>query len=59
VANEVGVDVMDLIANNLVPPTKAFTQTPQWNVLRSHAPLMLTGEISAREYGEEIEKARE
>jgi len=59
VANEVGVDIMDLIADNLVPPTKAFTQTAQWNVLRSHAPLMLTGDISSREYGEEIEKARE
>jgi len=59
VANEVGVDVMDLIANKLVPPIKAFTQTPQWNVLRSHAPLMLTGEISPLEYGQEIEKARE
>jgi multiple sugar transport system substrate-binding protein len=59
VANEVGVEIMELTANKLVPPTKAFTQTPQWNVLRSHAPLMLKGEISAREYGEEIEKARE
>jgi ABC-type glycerol-3-phosphate transport system substrate-binding protein len=59
VANQVGVDIMKLIANKLVPPTKAFTQTAQWNVLRSHAPLMLTGDISPREYGEEIEKARE
>jgi len=58
VANQVGVEIMELVANKLVPPTKAFTQTAQWNVLRSHAPLMLTGDISLREYGEEIEKAR-
>lgn len=58
VANEVGVAVMGLIADHLVSPTKAFTPTPLWNVLRSHAPLLLSGEITPAEYGAEIEKAR-
>lgn len=58
VANQVGVEVMGLIANNLVSPTKAFTPTPLWNVLRSHGPLLLSGQITPAEYGAEIEKAR-
>jgi len=59
VANQVGVDIMDKLGDSLVSPTKAFTPTTCWNVLRSHAPLLFKGEITPMEYAEEIEKARD
>ncbi len=58
VANQVGVEVMELVANSLVSPTKAFTPTPLWNVIRSHGPLLFSGEITPAEYGATIEQAR-
>jgi ABC-type glycerol-3-phosphate transport system substrate-binding protein len=59
VANQVGVDIMNKLSDSLVSPTKAFTPTTCWNVLRSHAPLLFTGEITPEEYAQEIEKARD
>lgn len=59
VANQVGEKIMNYVAHKSVPVTKAFTTTPQWNVLRSHAPLMITGELTPEEFGIVLEEARE
>jgi ABC-type glycerol-3-phosphate transport system substrate-binding protein len=59
VANQVGVNIMNMLEDNLVSPTKAFTPTPCWNVIRSHAPLLFKGDISPQEYAETIENARD
>ncbi|MEX2443737.1 MAG: extracellular solute-binding protein [Alkalispirochaeta sp.] len=57
-ANEAGRDVAALLAENIVPPTKAFITSSQWNALRQHAPVMITGDISPEEYGVRIDQAR-
>jgi raffinose/stachyose/melibiose transport system substrate-binding protein len=57
--NATGLEVIRMVANQTVPATKAFTPSPCWNVLRSHAPLMITGQITPQQFGEEIEKARD
>jgi ABC-type glycerol-3-phosphate transport system substrate-binding protein len=59
VASPAGNEVLELVGQSLVPPTKAFTPTPMWNVLRSHSPLLITGELTPEEFAEAIEGARE
>ena len=59
VASPAGNEVLELVGESLVPPTKAFTPTPKWNVLRSHSPLLITGELTPQEFADAIEAARE
>lgn len=57
-ANDAGREVSELLVTNIVPPVKAFITSSQWNALRLHAPLMITGDISPEEYGSRIDQAR-
>lgn len=58
-ANEAGKKMMDIIASQIVPPSKAFIQTTQWNALRRNAPLLITGDLSPEEFGQTIDDARD
>ncbi|MCF7944978.1 MAG: extracellular solute-binding protein [Spirochaetia bacterium] len=57
-ANEAGREVSALLSENIVPPTKAFIKSSQWNALRQHAPVLITGDITPEEYGKRIDQAR-
>jgi raffinose/stachyose/melibiose transport system substrate-binding protein len=57
-ANDAGREVTALLSDSIVPPAKAFITSAQWNALRLHAPLMITGDISPEEYGSRIDQAR-
>ncbi len=56
--NDVGKILYDYVDNKSVPSAKTYTQIQQWTVLRSHAPLLFSGEITPEEYAKEIESAR-
>ena len=58
-ANEAGEVVLDIVANSIVPPSKAFIQTAQWVTLRMQAPLLMTGDLTPEEFGQVIDDARE
>ncbi len=58
-ANEAGQKILDIVATSIVPPSKAFIQTVQWATLRSHSPLLITGELTPEEFGQAIDDSRE
>jgi ABC-type glycerol-3-phosphate transport system substrate-binding protein len=58
-ANEAGEAMLDIVADSIVPPSKAFIQTAQWVTIRSHSPLLMTGDLTPEEFGQVIDDARE
>jgi len=56
--NSIGKKLYDYVDNNSVAPAKTYIQNPQWAVIRSHAPLLFSGEITPEEYAQAIEDVR-
>ena len=56
--NSIGKELYDYVDNNSVAPAKTYIQNPQWAVIRSHASLLFSGEISPQEYAQAIEDVR-